>query len=269
MSRAVEDDLAAGRLVQAQERAADRRLAAPRLADEPERLAALDRERDAVDRLHVADVAVHHDPAPDREPDAEVVDLDERVAHQAAPPSRARCHSSAGTGLKQRTWWPGSSSLEQRHLLARQLDLVAAARRERALARRAQHVPRRAGDRLQLLAPAGVDPRHALEQAERVRMPRLREEAVGAAGLHEHAGVHHVDALAHAGDDAEVVRDHDQRRVALGDEASSRPRGSAPGSSRRARSSARRRSAASARTRAPSRSSPAAASRPRTGADSP
>ena len=79
--RAVEDDLAAGGLVQAQERAADGRLAASGLADEPERLAALDLERDAVDGLHVADVAVHDDPASDREPDAEVVDLDERVAH--------------------------------------------------------------------------------------------------------------------------------------------------------------------------------------------
>ncbi len=37
-------------------------------------------------------------------------------------------------------------------------------------------------------------------------------------GLHEHARVHHIDALAHAGDDAQVVRDHDQRRVLLGDE---------------------------------------------------
>ena len=92
---------------------------------------------------------------------------------------------------------------------------------------------------------------------------------VGGAGLHEHAGVHDVHALAHAGDDAEVVRDHDQRRVELGDEASSAPRGSAPGSSRRARSSARRRSGASARRRARSRSSRAAASRPRTGAGSP
>ena len=81
----------------------------PGLADEAERLAALDSERDAVDRLHVADVPVHDDSAPDREPDPEVLDLDERVAQShAAPPSRVRCHSSAGTGLKQRTWWPGS-----------------------------------------------------------------------------------------------------------------------------------------------------------------
>ena len=49
-------------------------------------------------------------------------------------------------------------------------------------------------------------------------MAGLREEAVGAAGLDEHAGVHHVHALAHSGDDAEIVRDHDQRRVTLGDE---------------------------------------------------
>ena len=109
---AVEGDLPGGRLVEAEERAADGRLAAARLADEPERLAALDLERDAVDGLDVADVAVHHDAAPDREPDLEVVDLDERrpVGAHAAPPRRERCHSSAGTGLKQRTCWPGSSS---------------------------------------------------------------------------------------------------------------------------------------------------------------
>ena len=163
----------------------------PGLADEPERLAAFDQERDAVDRLHVADVAVHHDSAPDREPDAEVVDLDERVAHccpaQPGALPLVRRHRVEATDVVT-----GLELLEQRHLLARQLDLVAAARGERALARRAQHVSRRAGDRLQLLAPPGVDPRHALEQAERVGVPRLREEAVGAAGLHEHAGVHHV-----------------------------------------------------------------------------
>ena len=88
------------------------------------------------------------------------------------------------------------------------------------------------------------------------------------AGLHEHAGVHHVHALAHAGDDAEIVRDQDQRGVLVARRARAAGRGSAPGSSRRARSSARRRSGASARTRAPSRSSRAGASRRRTDADS-
>ena len=47
------------------------------------------------------------------------LDLDERAvraraiatvrAHPVAA-ARARCHSSAGTGLKQATWWPGSTS---------------------------------------------------------------------------------------------------------------------------------------------------------------
>ena len=82
-------------------------------------------------------------------------------------------------------------------------------------------------------------------------------------------GVHDVDALAHARDDAEVVRDHDQRRSLLARRARAAGRGSAPGSSRRARSSARRRSGASACRRAPSRSSPAGACRRRTGAGSP
>ena len=95
----------AGRIVEPQQRAADSGLAAPGLADEAERLTALDLEREAVDRLHVPDVAVHHEPAADRELDLQVLDLDECVAvgAHAAPPSRWRCHSSAGTGLKQRT----------------------------------------------------------------------------------------------------------------------------------------------------------------------
>ena len=50
----------------------------PDSPDEPERLAAPDLERDAVDRLDVADVAVEHDAALDREPDLQVLDLDER-----------------------------------------------------------------------------------------------------------------------------------------------------------------------------------------------
>ena len=232
MSVPSKTDRAAGRLVEAQDRPADRRLAAARLADEAERLAALDRQRDAVDRLHVADVAVHDDPAPDREPD---LNLDEgcrrhlgraagrrcgRLNAALATERAARCHSSAGTGLKQRDVVAGLDLLERRHLLARLLDLVAAARRERALRRRAEHVARRARDRH---AASGAGRRRAAARSGAGRActggAAARTACVGAAGLDEHAGVHDVDALAHAGDDAEVVRDHDQRRVALGDEA--------------------------------------------------
>jgi hypothetical protein len=71
----VEEDAAVRRLVEPQDRAPERRLAAARLADEAEGLPALDRERDVVDGLDVPDVAVEHDPALDREVDLEVLDL--------------------------------------------------------------------------------------------------------------------------------------------------------------------------------------------------
>jgi hypothetical protein len=94
---AVEDDAPSGRLVEPENGATDRRLAAARLADEAEGLAALDRERDVVHRLDVADVPVEQDAALDREPDAEVLDLDEsaipfavaRDLSQPRPPSTA------------------------------------------------------------------------------------------------------------------------------------------------------------------------------------
>src|SRR6185503_9197900 len=107
---AVEDDLPLGRPVETDHRPADRRLAAPRLADEPKRLAARDRQRDVIDRLDVADVPVEHDPALDRKIHLQILDLDERpgpVGAHATDTSRERAHSSTGTGLKQATRWPG------------------------------------------------------------------------------------------------------------------------------------------------------------------
>ena len=74
----LEQHAAAGWLVQPEHRPTDGRLPAPRLADEPDRLTPGDRQRDAVDRLDVADVAVEEHTALDGEPDAEVVQLDER-----------------------------------------------------------------------------------------------------------------------------------------------------------------------------------------------
>ena len=55
---AVEEDPAPRRRVEADDRPPGRALAAARFADEAERLAALDLERDAIDRLDVADVAL-------------------------------------------------------------------------------------------------------------------------------------------------------------------------------------------------------------------
>ena len=133
---AVEDDPARGRLVQAEERPPDRRLAAARFADEAERLAAADLEADAVDRADVADVAVEHDPGLDREVDLEVLDLDEVAVAAAHPTAAARCSLQALCRHRVEARDPVArlDLPERRHLQARLLDLVAAARLERARA---------------------------------------------------------------------------------------------------------------------------------------
>ena len=100
----VEHDSSRRRLVEPQDRPTERRLATPGLPHEPERLAPLDRQRDTVDRLDVADVAIEQDPALERKPHADVVQLDEgpaaRLRHADAL-SRVCCHLSALGGLKQ------------------------------------------------------------------------------------------------------------------------------------------------------------------------
>ncbi len=65
---------------------------------------------------------------------------------------------------------------------------------------------------------------HALQQAESVRMPRRAEQLLGTHRLDEHSAVHHIDALAHPGDDAQVVGDQDQRGVSSATSARSRSR---------------------------------------------
>jgi hypothetical protein len=109
----VEHDAPARRVVEPQDRAADRRLAAAGLSDEPQRLAAANLEADVVDGLDVTDVAVEHDARFDREVDLEILQLNERPAVRssahAVKASLVCSHSSAGTGLKQATWWPDST----------------------------------------------------------------------------------------------------------------------------------------------------------------
>ena len=89
----------------------------------------------------------------------------------------------------------------------------------------------------------GID----LQQAPRVGVLGRREDRLRVGVLDDPPGVHHGDVVGHLGDDAEVVGDHHDRRVELAAQALDAARGSAPGPSRRAPSSARRRSAASGR----------------------
>jgi hypothetical protein len=85
---ALEEDLARRRRLELQDAAPRRRLAAARLADQPQRLAAADRERDAVHRAHEA-AAAAEESAADLEVLHEIADFEEHVAH-VRPPTGSR-----------------------------------------------------------------------------------------------------------------------------------------------------------------------------------
>jgi hypothetical protein len=90
---AVEHDPSAGRLVKPQQRPADGRLAATRLADEPERLAAADRQIDAVDRpqdLRLLAAQAAADAAPQLVVHVQAAQLEQRLSHSRSPARGAR-----------------------------------------------------------------------------------------------------------------------------------------------------------------------------------
>ena len=95
---------AAGRAHEPEQRAAERRLARARLADQAEHLALVEVERDAVDGLHRAAAAAGEARAEapvQREVDLEVADLDQRLAWRPPwrvmlPPPRPAPRARAG-----------------------------------------------------------------------------------------------------------------------------------------------------------------------------
>src|SRR5215472_6855603 len=90
---------------------------------------------------------------------------------------------------------------------------VPAARRERTPRRQLEQVRRLPFDRHEPAAPLLVEARQRVEQAPRVRMLRRIEDLIGCAVLDHVSAVHDEDVLAHLGDDAEIVRDHDDRGI--------------------------------------------------------
>ena len=102
-------------------------------------------------------------------------------------------------------------------------DLPRAPRRERAGVVPRQVVDHGAADRLQLLPPRRVQPRDRAQQPMRVGVARRAEEPVPLRALDDPSAVEHVDGLAQPGDDAEVVRDHDQGRARLPHELGQQP----------------------------------------------
>ena len=143
MSRALEPDRARRRLDEPHDAVADGRLAAARLADEPEHLARRDRERHAVDRVHDA-------PPPRLRADVEVLDevldLERRARSAHAAP-----------------FAPGMEARDQ---------VVAAAPRAARGTSRARAARRRAGSAAANAQPAGSSrERRARGPGSRCRRP--------------------------------------------------------------------------------------------------
>jgi hypothetical protein len=90
---AEEFDAARGRLDQAEQHAADRRLAAAGFADQAERLAQGDIETDIVDRAQQGDRPLEHDAAAHREVLGQAFDAQERV--HGVPSSARRMQAAS------------------------------------------------------------------------------------------------------------------------------------------------------------------------------
>jgi hypothetical protein len=92
-----------------------------------------------------------------------------------------------------------------RLLDAAAIESVGAARMEGAAEWELGQIGRLAGDGVQGLLAA--DLRNRAEQGFGVRVARRTEQLVDGALFDDAAGVHHGHAIAHAGDDAQVVGD--------------------------------------------------------------
>ena len=231
----------AGRVEQPHDAARHRRLAAAGLADDAERLALADAEADAVDRLHRRDLLLEDDPARDREVLLQVLDDEQlvpdgvdscssataasairhRSADQAAAPRIVSSSLRASRSFVSSSRWQasrctGSSAnrRERRIVFLADVHHVRAARMEAAAARRVEQRRRLA---LDLDEPLDVDvePRQRAEQAPRVRHVRALEEPLDRRLLDHLGRVHDDDLVGDLGDDAEVVRDHDDRAPEL------------------------------------------------------
>src|SRR5437867_2327064 len=93
-----EHDPPAAHLVEADDAAGKRRLAAARLADQTERLSAPELEADVVHRPHLGDLLLEHDSLLDREVLANVLDREQNavaIAVRAHPAATSGCSSAS------------------------------------------------------------------------------------------------------------------------------------------------------------------------------
>ena len=199
----------AGRLHEPQQRVAERRLPAPGLPDQPERLAAVDVEVHAVHRPQHAPSAVS---TPHGKCTSRLARGDQEVTHGVH-------HVAARCGRRTRSPRPtsvsGGCSVSQR---GRPAPGSAARRRSRPAG------PWAAGGRPGTVARSGTSPSdqrrgqvgQRAEQPAGVGVRRSLQDVVHRAVLHAPAAVHDQHAVGDAGDDAEVVGDPDDAGAAVG-----------------------------------------------------
>ena len=211
---AVEDDPAARRRVQADEQARDRALAAARFADQRQRLAALDREADVVDRMdELPRLALDHAVEPGRrdvEGLGQAVDLDQRrsLKRAHAAPAAARVQPAGRPGRAA----PAGGRAARRRQRSNARGQRGLKAQPGGIAVRRGIAPSICSRRARSSSIAGIEP----IRPTRVRMRGRMDDRLDRADLDDPAGVHHGDAVAGLGDHAHVVGDqHDRRAVLL------------------------------------------------------
>ena len=262
---AVEQRRARRRRDDPEQRPRERRLAAARLADEPERLAGPDRRADADERVDVVAVLLEHLAEGRRTG---------RAGGRRGRPAAARGRRAFSRGQLRCALVEVAAALvpaadrDQRRLLgAAALLRQRAAIGEDAAGQLGSERGQEAGNRVEPAVVLRTPPRGMQRSRPTVYGWRGSRSTVSTGPSSTSlAGVEHADALAHLRDHAEVVADEEHGRCGAPPGAATRGRAPLPRPSRRARSSARRGSGAPGPSRAPSRSRRAAAFRPRAGA---
>ena len=217
---ALERDLSGERPQQPADGACDRRLAAAGFADERERLARSEVERDVADD-HQGLARHGPESAAPVVCDREVSDVEQRIACSRRERDVARSRDAPGgesldvVDTAARHFVRLADGKQDLALLEARLLGEVAARREAAALRQLAALEQSTQDDLSA-AVRLRDRRHGGDQTAGVWVTGVGEELAHRRVLDELAGIHHADAVADRRDDAEVVRDVDHRHAELG-----------------------------------------------------
>ncbi len=220
--RAVEHDPAAGRRDELQKGLGHRGLATAGFADQRQRAARRQRERDAIDRAHLPDRALQ-ETAPDREMHGEIAHLEQgqcarRAAGAPGPCGKffrsrerfLRCSLAKHTAHEMirphGMPWGRITAAGRHHLRTTRGETAAGVHLVRG-----RHA---AGNRRQPpAAPSRIGQRG--EQPLRIWMSRRGEERLARRGLDQLAGIHDADAIGHPRHHAEIVADEQECHALL------------------------------------------------------